>query len=82
MTEKRRRGFWGTLGCLVRCRRCDDGFWDDKFNALATYNAEVSRGIVHTLEWKHNMRYLQAEYNNKLRAHYGIAPNAGGEGRP
>jgi len=35
----------------------------DKFHALAQYNAEIARGIVHTAEWKHRMILLQREFN-------------------
>lgn len=35
-------------------------------NALATYNAEVSRGIVHTEEYKEKMAKAQKEYNDGL----------------
>lgn len=42
-------------------------FWDDRFNALATYNAEIGRGIVHTKEHDEKMRHLQKEYDAKVR---------------
>lgn len=45
--------------------------WDDKFNQLAIYNAEVSRGIVHTADYAERMKALQAEYDAKRRA-YGL----------
>jgi hypothetical protein len=35
----------------------------DKFHALATYNSEVARGIVHTAEWDDRMAALQAEFD-------------------
>lgn len=38
--------------------------WGD----LATYNAEVARGIVHTPEWDARMAEKQARYNDGLRA--------------
>lgn len=44
-------------------------FWDDKFNILAVYNAEVSRGILHTQEYYEKMHLLQEEYDTKLREH-------------
>lgn len=36
-------------------------------NALATYNAEVSRGIAHTEEYDRRMAKLQAEYNEGMK---------------
>jgi hypothetical protein len=33
-----------------------------KFNALAIYNAEIARGIVHTQEWDARMAALQEEF--------------------
>lgn len=34
-----------------------------KFERLARYNAEVSRGLVHTDRWQREMADLQAEFN-------------------
>lgn len=34
----------------------------DKFEPLAIYNAEVSRGIVHTPEYRERMALLQLEF--------------------
>ena len=39
------------------------GTSDEKFHALARYNSEVARGIVHTPEWDERMRDLQSEWN-------------------
>ena len=36
-------------------------------SALATYNAEVARGIVHTEDYSRRMAALQAEYNEGMR---------------
>ncbi len=36
------------------------------FHSLATYNAEVSRGLVHTPEWKQEMAKLQHAYDLEL----------------
>lgn len=33
------------------------------FEALATYNAEVARGIVHTPEWVEKMRHEQDRFD-------------------
>jgi len=43
--------------------------WENKYrasqwNELATYNAEVARGIVHTPEWQHRMAELQADFDS------------------
>jgi lysyl-tRNA synthetase class I len=35
-------------------------------NQLATYNAEISRGIVHTAEYDRKMKRLQKEYNEEI----------------
>lgn len=35
----------------------------DKFEALAQYNAEVWRGLVHTPEWSAQMAELQREFD-------------------
>jgi len=40
--------------------------WDSKFDALAIYNSEIARGILHSPEWIIKMRDLQQEYNDKL----------------
>jgi hypothetical protein len=34
-----------------------------KFSALATYNAERARGIMHTAEWDAKMAELQREWD-------------------
>ncbi len=34
-----------------------------RFDPLATYNAERSRGIVHTPQWQAKMAALQAEFD-------------------
>ena len=75
MNEKRRRGFWGTLGCLVG-RAPREEFWEQRFNALATYNSEVSRGLVHTPEYVRRMAVMQADYNAKIQRMY-HTPNKG-----
>jgi hypothetical protein len=38
-------------------------FWKPEYDALAQYNAEVSRGLLHTEEWKIKMRGLQIDYD-------------------
>lgn len=65
MNDKRRRGFWGTLGRLVG-RAPREEFWEVRFDALAAYNSEVARGIVHTPEWDQAMSRVQADYNAKM----------------
>lgn len=34
-----------------------------RFERLASYNAEVARGIIHTPEWRAGMAALQADYD-------------------
>jgi hypothetical protein len=43
--------------------------WEPRFFALAQYNAEVSRGIIHTDEWQEKMHRMQNEYDAKVLAH-------------
>lgn len=38
-----------------------------KWGALATYNAEVARGIVHTREYAEMMKIAQKRYNEEYR---------------
>ena len=38
------------------------------FETLATYNAEVARGIVHTPEWDARMADLQREFDARVEA--------------
>lgn len=53
----------------------------DRWKVLATYNAEVARGIMHTPEWKNKMHQEQlafdAEQNSRRRAEglVQVAPN-------
>ena len=35
----------------------------DKFRALAQYNAETARGLVHTTKWTHRMILLQRAFD-------------------
>ena len=39
-----------------------------EMNALAIYNAEVSRGIAHTEEYDQRMARLQAEWNEGMKS--------------
>jgi hypothetical protein len=39
----------------------------DRFQVLATYNAECARGIVHTAEWDDRMAELQAEFDQWMK---------------
>lgn len=43
------------------------GFWEERFNELAVFNAANSRGLMHTQEFTERMRIMQEEYNSKLR---------------
>lgn len=38
----------------------------NKFNALARYNDEVAHGLLHSEEYKRQMKRLQEEYNEWL----------------
>jgi hypothetical protein len=38
---------------------------DPKFEALAVYNAERARGLVHTAEYDLRMAVLQAEFDGR-----------------
>ena len=49
---------------------------EDEFHVLASYNAEVARGIVHTTNWKINMAVLQTKYNAWLLEEP-VSPEAG-----
>ena len=42
------------------------GFWEERFNALAVFNAEMARGVMHTAEYTEKMRVMQQEYDAKL----------------
>jgi len=49
--------------------------WNHKFDALATYNAEVMRGIMHTEDYNRRMSVLKEEYNNTyLNAPWPVKP--------
>ena len=37
----------------------------EDIQALAGYNSEVARGIVHTQAWKDQMNQLQQEFNEE-----------------
>jgi len=52
----------GLLTFLIgkRCKR----EWKIDYDILATYNTEVSRGIVHTEKWRDKMSKIQKDYNN------------------
>lgn len=45
-----------------------EGFWEERFSALAVFNAERARGIMHTAEYAEKMRAMQQEFDVKLRA--------------
>ncbi len=40
--------------------------WKPEYDILALYNAEVSRGIVHTPEWHAKMKIVQKEYDKEV----------------
>ncbi len=43
-------------------------FSEQEINRLATYNAEVYRGLVHTSEYVEDMRMLQARFDEWRRS--------------
>jgi hypothetical protein len=45
-----------------------EDIWESKFSALAMFNAEKARGIMHTREYIERMRVMQDEYDKKLSA--------------
>ena len=45
-------------------------FWEERFSALAYFNDEIYRGLVHSQEYVERMKKLQEEYNNKLFKYY------------
>lgn len=47
------------------------GLSEDELYRLGTYNAERSRGIVHTPVWKADMAALQARFDEAERARVG-----------
>lgn len=49
------------LDCLLRTRLDADSY---EFSALARYNSEAARGIVHTPEWKAKMAEEQRRFDN------------------
>jgi hypothetical protein len=57
----RRRSTWWAEEVVRRY-----GMTEAELNRLADYNAERSRGIVHTEEWQARMADLQRRYNESL----------------
>lgn len=53
------------------------GFWEDRFDELAIYNAERSQGLVHTAGKDYLMEKLKKEYNAKLKAWEKCSSEAG-----
>jgi hypothetical protein len=47
---------------------------DNRWWRLATYNAEVARGILHTEEWKERMRREQDIFDAEQRRTVNVAP--------
>ena len=72
MTALRLRVDWWRLrdGLHARFdRRPLSAFEDEdlsKTRMLATYNAEVARGLVHTAEWRRSMEELQRWYEDRM----------------
>lgn len=42
-----------------------------QFEALALYNAERSRGLMHSPSWEARMRELQEEFDRWVQSHRG-----------
>lgn len=66
-------------------RKRDIYFDEHRWDKLATYNAEVSRGIVHTEEWKALMAKEQETFNEfqygpNWRRKFGLAESGKNEG--
>jgi len=49
------------------CKLKKEKFWKPEYEALAQYNSEVNRGILHTSVWKKKMAEIQTEYNKRQR---------------
>lgn len=45
--------------------------WKPQYEALAKYNSERSKGIVHTEEWTKKMQDLQKEFDIAHQAAFG-----------
>jgi hypothetical protein len=45
----------------------EEPFWEYRFQALADYNSEVGRGIMHEKNYRKAMEKLQCEYEAKMR---------------
>jgi len=41
--------------------------WKPEYELLADYNSEVSRGIVHTEEWREKMEEIQKDFDDTRR---------------
>jgi len=50
-------------------------FWEERFQALADYNSEIWRGVLHTKEYDKSMEKLQSEYNKKSEEWFNKHPN-------
>jgi hypothetical protein len=40
-----------------------------EYQALAQYNGEVARGVVHSVEWRTRMQDLQARFDAHMQRH-------------
>jgi hypothetical protein len=58
---------WHKLGIPRRDPFGPGGLTPNELLALATYNAEVGRGIVHTDEYDDRMRELQEQFDDSNR---------------
>lgn len=48
------------------------------FENLVTYNAEISRGIIHTDKHNRKMKILQRQYNKEMRKKYNYETSRSG----
>ena len=44
--------------------------WKPEYDALALYNAEIKRGLVHTADYMNKMKRVQEAYNEELLKEY------------
>jgi len=67
---KLRKPRW--LHSLHKLARSKDLFWEPRFEVLARYNSERSRGIKHDDDWIAKMEELREQYNDKLKRFYNV----------
>ncbi len=68
---KLRKPRW--LHSLHELVRPKELFWEPRFEVLARYNSERSRGIKHNDVWVAEMEELQEQYNDKIKRLHNVA---------